>query len=263
MSIASVRKWSQRALGLYLTYHFFSLIPYAAEMFGLSSWLTVDHLPKFRFGIFAFVGSDAFATSYLLTLAIASILVTCNRLTTAAALYIWFGFVGLVSRNPFYYELTVDYLGWLCLALAVLPRIKDSEFPLFQRAAWVVLGFSYLASGVSKLGSPVWRSGDAIHQFYSSDILARFPVFTMNDSVSATIGWSTIALELLFLPAVFFRNTRMIAWSSSVLMHLGLAMTSQLTEISLAMLVFHLFLFEETWLEDVKWLKKKISAANS
>lgn len=262
MPITSVRIWSQRILGLYLTYHFLSLAPYAAEMFGATSWLTEENLPNKVFGFPFVLKSDAAISAYLVTLALSAGMLIWNRWTHLFSVYIWLGFIGLVSRNPFYYELTIDYLGWLCLSVAVLHWVKDSDYFFFQRAAWFVLGVGYLASGISKLESPHWTSGDAMSLFYASDILTRFQWLQLNEAASKTIGWSVILIEILFLPAIFHSSMRKGAWAASVLMHLGIATTTQLTEISLAMLVFHLFLFESSWIEDTKWLKKKTDAVN-
>lgn len=256
MSVNPALKLARFSLGLYLAYHFLSLIPHAGEMFGAFSWLNANA------GFPSFMRTDGLTIFYLLTLAASGFLIGINRWLVGASLYAWVGMVSLLARNPFYYELTLDYLGWLCLAQVVLRWIDERDFEYFQIGGWILLGVTYLASGISKLDSIAWRTGDAISYFYSSDIISRFPPVELGHTLSSVLSWGTVGIEVLFLPAILMPRARPWAWTISMLMHIALALTTQLTEISLAMIVFHLFLFDMRWFEDAKWLKKKMNVAS-
>src|SRR5262249_50372108 len=96
----------------------------------------------------------------------------------SAAILIWYVWACLFGRNPLIANPGLPYVGWLLLAHPALPaapygswarrglsdpgaswRMPDAIFG----AAWILMALGYSYSGYTKLVSPSWREGSALH----------------------------------------------------------------------------------------------------
>ena len=64
--------------------------------------------------------------------------------------------------------------------------------------------------------------------------------------------WGVVIAEISFLPLCFSRRGRFIAWSIMVFMHLGIMMVISFADLSIGMLMIHLFTFDQRWLGKKK-----------
>ncbi|MBX9717808.1 MAG: hypothetical protein K2X36_03080, partial [Microbacteriaceae bacterium] len=106
-------------------------------------------------------------------------------------------------RNPFGRDGSDQMAGVIAgyrLAAVVVPDREQSD-DLFLRAVNAQTGLSYLASGLAKLISSTWRSGEAMGQVVRTDIyggtwfsrlLERQPI------LGKLVSWVTIAWETSF-----------------------------------------------------------------
>lgn len=222
-------------VGLWSIYHFATLLPFSA-FFNAEIW--------------------SFHSAYLICLIFAAVFVMLNRFLSFSCLFIWSGLVYLNYQNSLYYDIDLDYMGWLLLALALINgRMKSKEAIFLRNGFWLVLGVSYLASGIGKIQSEAWQSGDALFLFLSSDVnnnefSINFLRFMGKDFLKA-LTWMVLLFELLFVFATFIPNTKKLMWMIMVSLHSALLIGTQLTEINVAVLIAYIFVF------DVGWLQKK------
>lgn len=99
-------------------------------------------------------------------------------------------------------------------------------------ALWFIAGqsmLSYLAAGIAKLASPLWRSGDAILGIlatdnYGSQVLSSW--LRSNPRLAATVCWSVILFECLGPTLVFAGPVPCLAFlACGLLFHLVVAVT--------------------------------------
>lgn len=251
--------------GVYLTVHFLDLLPYAAELFSRGGMLSDSRL-NFTHGLLPNPlerwDSPAFATAFvgaLATLAFAFTVGFCRRF---AAIALWFGWACLFNRNNLITNPSLPYVGMLLLLSAIVPcgeplsiRAKNDEEWTFPTgaywAAWVLLAFGYAFSGWTKLQSPSWVDGSALEHVlnnplarpgFARDAMLRFP------GALQLLTWATLAVELLFLPLSFHRTGRLVAWSALCSLHLGIVLLVDFADLSIGMLMVHLFTFDSAWM---------------
>lgn len=248
--------------GSYLVWLFASVVPYAAELF--SSEGMPSRTPAYPFpSVFALADGPVAATSIVALLLILSLLVTLGIARRWAALLIWYGMACLLHRTRAIYDVGLPYVGWLLLACALVPegephrllgRAKKQPWsmpPAIYYGAWIVLASGYSVSGYSKLQSEPWTSGvlfaellefPAARASWLTHSLLSLPGF-----VGTTLTWVVILAELLFLPLCLFAWTRKLSWVLLAGTHAMLILIVDGAQISVALLLFHLFTLDARW----------------
>lgn len=263
------------ALGVYLVVHFAMLIPYAGELFSSAGTLSDPHLsPLFRILPSPFWINDSPQTATLIvviaTLASLAFSSGWQRKPAAAILlYIW---AILFCRNPLIANPSLGYIGLALILSLLIPghealsvsRTKSEKwfFPSgVYWTAWLLLAFGYTFSGIIKLQSPSWVDGTALIHLAENplarpgilrDLLLSFP-----EQMLHLLTWVSLAGEILFLPLSFSRIGRCVMWSLMVSMHVGILMVVDFFDLTAAMLLFHLFVFDPDWV-PAGW-KKMVS----
>ena len=119
-----------------------------------------------------------------------------------------------------------------------------------------MLALSYSYSGYSKLLSPSWVSGDAVgyvlenplaRDYFLRDFLLWLPPILV-----MLVTWGILYVELLFAPIVLFRRARPWMWSAMLVVQFGFAFLLNFADLTIAMLLFHLFTFDPAWIRDRK-----------
>jgi predicted DCC family thiol-disulfide oxidoreductase YuxK len=128
---------------------------------------------------------------------------------------------------------------------------KDAQRFAWQ-GIWALMAVAYTVSGLHKLGSLSWVDGSALAELLRNP-LARSNIFTHLLAQSppmllAVMTWSALALEILFAPLALFVTSRFYVWLSMVLMHLGILMVVAFADLTIGMLILHLFTFDPRWL---------------
>lgn len=239
-----------RALfGLYLGFYFLVLIPYRNELYGIDGvfkdrtlfpWLS--YFPRFLFG-----WESGSALNILFFVAVtSSLLLAIGIAVRVQAAALWLISVWMYNRNPFSDSPELPFVLWLLIGLVIAPQQTGNV----RAAGWIVLSLSYSYAAVSKLwlGDPSWRNGEAFFQILTSDNSRRAwygELFSdMNPSAFIPLTFGLLTLQL-FAPAfVFWRKTRTPWWLAMTLMHVGALVFTNLNQLSLGMLLFHLFLIE-------------------
>lgn len=262
-------------LGLYLAWHFACLIPWATELFSSAGALPDARLtPSYGFfpNVLFWLDGPAFATHFVAMLAIAALAFAAGIARRPLALFLWYGWACLLGRQPFIANPGIPYVGLLLLVTATLPsdepwRVtfgkspttspRDWRMPDFVYVGvWVLMALGYSISGIHKLGSPSWVDGTAIGWLVDNplarDTALRRVLLELPESIVALKTWSSLALEVAFAPLALFAPTRKLAWILVTLMHLAILTIVDFADLTLGMLMVHLFTFDARWVPAPK-----------
>lgn len=256
--------------GLYLTWHFACLLPYASELFGATGIFGSNHPSPFR-GAWPnplFLSDWApLAVSMVGLGVLSSLFLTIGRLRRSSAIYLWFLSTCLFTANPLIANPSLGYTGLLLLLTALTPSgeafiLKKPSQPnwnmpyMIPITAWILLSVGYTFSGFMKLDSPSWIDGSALKLVLENplarpnflrDLLLQLPEFALS-----LLTWSTLLLELLFLPLALYKKTRPWAWLAMIGMHLGIMLVIDFADLSIGMLMVHLFTYQPSWFTSKK-----------
>jgi hypothetical protein len=248
--------------GLYLFAHFAYLVPWGTELFSNEGALRqagdspLTHLFP---NVLAVCDPPAFVIAMLIAGAGLSLLLMAGTYDRIAAVFIWYIWACLHGRMPLITNPSLPYVGWLLLAHASLPRPSRHctgwRMPgLIFTAAWVLLAVGYTYSGYTKLASASWIDGSALERVLENP-LAR-PGFVQEALLSLPSGvlrlatWFALGLELGFAPLALFRQLRPWLWALMLVMHLALIGLIDFADLSLGMVMMHLFTFDPRWVEN-------------
>ncbi len=254
--------------GVYLLWHFLSLVPYGKELFSRSGvYSDPSQSPTYSFfpNALLLVDSSPFGVQlFLVVLSGLSGLILIGKYRRIASILLWYGFACVVNRNPLISNPSIPYVGLMLLFLGLIP--SGEPFSLFaprqQKAwyfpksvytiSWFLLAIGYTFSGLVKLNSPSWVDGTAMIHLVTNP-LARPGVFrdlflSLPTFFTAGVTYLTLAGEILFLPLSVSRKGRFIAWLWMCCMHIGVLTMVSFADLSLGMIMIHLFLFDPLWL---------------
>lgn len=257
------------ALGAYLAVHFAALIPYAEEVFssrGAVPSAELSGLYGWFPNVFAALDSPAFICAGLAAGLALSLLFACGWRDRPAALGLWYLWACLLGRNPLILNPSIPYIGWLFLAHALLPAAPYGSLegvlrpdprgawrfpsPVFA-AAWAVLAVSYTYSGWTKLLSPSWWDGSALAVVLGNPLMRDNPAVAFLSAqpplLLKLLTWSALGAELLFAPLSLWPRLRPVLWSALLAMHLSLLFMVDFADLSMGMVLFHLFTFDPRW----------------
>lgn len=264
-----------RALfGIYLTVHFVHLLPWAAELFS-----NAGALPNAATSPFAYVfpnvlsAFDApwFATLLVGVAALASIAFAIGAHSKVMAIIIWYIGACLFGRNPLISNPALAFVGWMLLFHAATPGTPygawsargrtnpagDWQLPRsFFTVAWLVMGAGYSYSGYTKLISPSWQDGSAITRVLQSPLARTGPIrdlmLNLPEVILQALTYSTLAIELLTLPLALIGRLRPWLWLGLVGLHIGILTTVAFADLTIGMLLIHLFTFNPAWIPRKK-----------
>jgi predicted DCC family thiol-disulfide oxidoreductase YuxK len=260
--------------GTYLCAHFLSLVPWGPELFSDRGMLPSASASPLAFlfpNVLTVFDPPAFVTMLILMAAGASVLFAVGFCDRAMAALLWYVWACLLGRNPLISNPGIPYVGWLLLAHALLPGAPHRSVaargrsdlggtwrmpPLLFTGAWILMALGYTYSGATKLASPSWLDGTAIAHILENPLArpgaVREAILALPDGLLKLGTWATLAFELLFAPLALSRRGRPWIWTLGLAMHLGLIALIDFADLSLGMVMLHLFTFDPAWVPPVK-----------
>ncbi|MGE9270651.1 MAG: DCC1-like thiol-disulfide oxidoreductase family protein [Verrucomicrobiales bacterium] len=251
--------------GSYLIVHFAQLAPWAAELFGPTGMLP-DPSENPTYGIFLnplnWPLSEAWITTIVVALTTLSALFTLGLWRKPAAILLWFGSSAFFHRNNLISNPSIPYVSLLLILTTLVPSgeplSRGKLTPPWSmprwvyRTAWILMASGYSFSGFTKLDSPSWLDGTAIRRLLDNPLAhsgwVRDFFLSLPESVLSLMTWTILAAELLFLPLALWARSRPWIWLTMVAMHLGILGILDFADLSLGMLMIHLFTFDPDWL---------------
>lgn len=260
--------------GAYLFVHFAQLTPWGAEVFSNHGMLpdgAASPLLRLFPNVLALYDAPTFVTALLVIASVASLLFAIGYYDRAAAVALWYVLACLFGRNPLIANPGLPYIGLLLLAHACLPRAPYGSFERRGRidpagewqmpqeiylVVWVLMAFGYSYSGYTKLISPSWVDGTALERVLNNPLarpgVMRDALLALPQAFLHAATWGALALELLFAPLALARKFRPWLWAAMLAMHLGLIALIDFADLSLGMVMLHLFTFDPGWVKPLR-----------
>ena len=260
--------------GIYLFLHFVRSLPWGVGLFSNSGVLpqpSASPLTSLLPNVLTSWDAPVFGIALLVTASGLSILfaIGCyDRVAAVGLCCLWAYLSGRPSRiaNP-----SLLSIGWLLLAHAFLPPAPYSSWAARGRsdpagswqmpqsiytAAWVLLALGYTYSGCTKLASPFWLDGTALARVLENPLARPSALHAalraLPDGVLRLASWGTLGLELTFAPLVLSSRLRPWLWSLMLAMRLSLVVVIDFADLSLDMVMLHLFTFDPAWVRPQK-----------
>lgn len=255
----------------YLFVHFAYLAFWAADIFSDQGMVADASLSPLIYAfpnILAVFDSPAFVTAFAAAAALAAIPFGLGKWDKAAAIFMWFALACFVGRNPLITNPATPYAGWMLLAHVFItsapygslsargrpdPRGGWSMASGIFLAAWIVLALTYSYSGYTKLLSPSWVAGENIRFVLDNplarDWFLRDLFLAAPDALLKGLTWFILAIELLFAPLCLIRALRPWLWAGMLFVQFGFAFLLNFPDLTIAMLLFHMFTFNPAWLK--------------
>lgn len=250
--------------GAYLAWHYTALVPWGAELFSTAGILGAPGANPFHGRWWNPLFDPAAASLATILPAIAgilSLLLACGigRRLVAIALAIIHSM--LFTACPLIANPGLPYVGLLLWLCAIIPpgetwsrSNRDWRIPgVAFLTANFLLAAGYTFSGVSKLTSPGWLDGTALHTVLQGalarsngvpELLAAMP-----EEMLRLMTWGTLAFEIAYLPLWFISRLRTPLWLAAISFHTGILLTLDFADLTLGMLMIHLFVMP-AWLRD-------------
>jgi predicted DCC family thiol-disulfide oxidoreductase YuxK len=255
--------------GVYLTVHFGQLLSVGPAIWSNEGMMAENSL-NFTYGKFPNIlntfDSPLEITLFLVLLTILSICITLGRFRRVAALLLWYGWACLYHRNNLIGNPGIPMMGWLLLAMTLIPKgdplcfravasPKNWYMPsILFWGAWIIVGSAYTISGFDKLMAPSWQNGTAIghllenplaRDWFLRELLLKLPEFCIH-----LFTWAALILEITFGLLCLSKRTRPIAWLSIMCMHLGILLVVDFADLTLGVIMIHLFTFDPSWFKS-------------
>lgn len=271
--------------GSYLTVHFLQLVPVGKEVFSNEGVIpdasilpTYDKLPL---PIFNHDSPDDISM-FLISLVVASVLFTVGKFRRISSLWLFFGWISLLNRNPLISNPSLSYIGWILLACVCIPtgdrlgfllskKEREDEWthanrrwsvpdPLYY-GMWIIMGVSYTASGLHKLQCQSWLNGTALYYVFTGPLARQnniiIDMVLPHIALIKLMTWSSLVLEITFLFFGTLYRCRKTYWFITLALHINILLTINFGDLTLGMIVSHLYTFDPTWFEFTKGLVAK------
>ncbi len=254
-------------LGLYLAFHLAHLIPWGPELFserGVFPDPAVSPLHGLFPSLLTVLDQPLAVRVFLGLLCLAALSFAAGYARSAMAVLLWYGWTCLFNRNVLISNPGLPYVGLVLVLCALVPRgeglgvggVRAREgwvMPLWLwRAAFFALMAGYTYSGLMKLTAPSWINGEAMWMLATNplarDWVVRDLLLSAPGALLQGMTWLALAGEILALPLCAWRRGRFIAWSWMLAMHLGIVLVVDFADLTLGMLLVHLFVFDPAWL---------------
>lgn len=254
-------------LGLYLAAHMVHLLPWGPELFsreGIFPDPSVSPLHGLFPNVLTVFDAPLAVRGFLGALGLTALAFAGGWARPACAMFLWYGWTCLFNRNILISNPGLPYVGLLLVLCALVPpgeglgigRLKareDWRMPLWiWRAAFFSLMAGYTYSGLMKLAAPSWLNGEAMQMLITNplardwfvrDLLEAFPTPLLQG-----LTWVALVGEIAALPLSVFRKGRLVAWTWMLAMHVGIALVVDFADLTLGMILVHLFVFDPNWL---------------
>lgn len=256
--------------GAYLFVHFSYLAFWASDIFSNIGMIDDAELSPLIIAfpnILRFFDSPAVVTGLSIAAAITSLFFAAGKWDKIAAFFMWFMLACFVGRNPLITNPAMPYVGWMLLAHLFITSAPFVSISARGRndpgngwtmnngifiAAWIVLALTYSYSGYTKLLSPSWVAGENIEYVLSNplarDWFLRDLFLMVPDIVLKCLTWFILVIELLFAPLAIIRRLRPWLWCGMMFVQFGFAFLLNFPDLTIAMLLFHMFTFNPAWL---------------
>lgn len=196
--------------------------------------------------------------------AVFSIAMACG-FTRVSSLVVWLLSVIFLNLLPAAREIQTSHMNLLLLYffLSSFSKSIDSIFIRdLSRAVLWIYGLSYSYAGLTKLLSAEWMSGENIELFIQ---FSRFNPADLNFAALLkphlkSLAWLIGLTELITLPAVIWRQSRIPMLYILVVLHIAIGFNSDIRNVSIGMIVCNFAVLQIFALADRRSHFKNLTA---
>jgi predicted DCC family thiol-disulfide oxidoreductase YuxK len=264
--------------GLYLFIHFIDLISSSPDIWSQQGMMADTSL-NFTHGKFPNI-LEAFDTPiqiqiFISIMALLALMFGFGIFRIPVAILLWYGWACLFHRNNLISNPGIPMVGWLLLATALIPSGEPLSLKFNKKnepwgmpsilfyGAWIMAGIAYTISGIDKFMAPSWKDGTAIFHLLNNplarDSFLRQWLLDLPMPLIYVQTWGALTLEISFGILCLFKRTRLLAWISIMAMHIGILAIVDFADLTIGVMMIHLFTFDPNWFHPKKdKIKKRI-----
>lgn len=164
-------------------------------------------------------------------------------LSSLTAITLWYTWITSIHYNPFISNPGMPYVGWLLLVYIVEPYLTTNDKITIYYIAWFLMALGYTVSGLHKLQCPSWQNGTALLHVLQSPLARDNYLVTilLQSPFLKPMTWGSLFLEISFLPLGLFYYTCPIYSLLYIGFHLGILATINFVDLTLGVLMIHIF----------------------
>lgn len=225
------RRLLETTLALYTSAYFLTLL-YDSEKVGAIS---------------GFSGTPWLKALLISGAGLSGLIALTGRGARVARMAVWALWLVISNIDPMLGNPTLCYVGWLWLGLSLDNPSSRHLSREFYLAGWSCFGVTYAYSGWTKCVSESWLDGTALDYIYTSCYAYPWMGNVAFTQYTPELCWLVVFLELACFPLLFSSLGRAFALVCMTGLQLGCLMSLQIPDVSVGMLIFHLFLLDKTW----------------
>lgn len=235
-------------LSLYLIVCQVDFFPYAYDLLSSSryAWPSgIDIFPSLlRFLGVNFNSLYAYHVIYLL----ACLLLPFNRFRTLAAVIVLYINLDYININFNLFIPETSLINWCLIGIILLSFISQNEKNKAKRLiiyiSFIISAGVYFNSGLSKMLTPSWADGYALHSIILSPIgsdlgktlIKNVPTWLLHIST-----WLVIIIQIAAPVALLNSKVRLYWWIIILAHHMLALFFLQIYQVNIGMVIFHLF----------------------
>jgi hypothetical protein len=142
-------------------------------------------------------------------------------------------------------------LLFFIIPLSAFPRMRNEKLYILQKAIYntalvgcqIQIGLIYFLSGLNKITTRAWQTGEAFKHIAKLDFLINPYVtdyFPDNYLEGFLASWVIILFELLFIFLIWWKESRWIMLATGVVMHLFIWIVLSLPDFGIIMIISYL-----------------------
>jgi hypothetical protein len=165
-------------------------------------------------------------------------------------------------------DMVLFMLAFWCIPMATRPQARGETEGLAQMAAFnlsvllcrLQIVIVYLVSGIDKLKSVTWRTGEALEYISQLDAMYNLQMTGMfeNPMILLILSWCIIGFELGFPVLVWFNKTKWIVLTLGVIFHLYIWIVLCLPHFAAVMIVSYLIFLNDVDVRQFRTFTKRL-----
>lgn len=182
----------------------------------------------------------------IVSLIVSSFLLRYSKYTRITSLWILLNWIMFYQIFPFFFAPPCGaFMGWVLLWLILFPKEEKLDRPQLL-LWWFILTLGFFCSGIGKLASSVWTSGEAVDALFNSALVRPYTEYiNLSPQINRVLTYWVLAIELLGIALIFNKYTRKLLWLNLLGMNLFITIFLNIPEIGLFFLIYQSALVEE------------------
>ncbi|MBA4053597.1 MAG: hypothetical protein C0490_02695, partial [Marivirga sp.] len=166
-------------------------------------------------------------------------------------------------------DIVLFMLALWCIPMARRPVFKKPQAEILQKTVYnlallfcqLQVVFIYFISGLDKILSETWRSGEAFAYIRHLEVLYNpvLPAFFENELWNPLLSWTTILFELLLVILIWTKKFRIPVLISGMIFHFFIWIVLSLPDFAVIMMISLMIFMKDSDYNSIhKWFKPSL-----